>query len=420
MNLSHFIARRIAFSVKSSFSRVIVRIAIFTVALSVTVMILASAMIGGFKREISGRMFNFWGHIHVTNIGARRFFDEVPIRMTDSLKEAILHLESPVSGDEPAPARDAVADVFGTIYKPGIIRTKKTIEGIVLKGVGPDYNWRYFRPYLKAGRLPVIRPDSVTQDILLSVQTAARTRLRVGDKMIVYFVKAGKEYRRRFRVCGLYKTGLEEFDKKLALVDIRRLQQLLQWRPGQVSTIEIFVKRLDDLAGVESYLYYNVLPENLYAQSIRKKFSAIFQWLQLQNINEYVLLVLMLVVSIVNMITSLLILILERTNMIGILSALGMARREIRRIFLYQAFYIIAYGLLIGNAVGLSLAYLQKITHLIKLNEEYYYLTYAPIHINYGFLVLLNITVVLVILISLILPSFLVNRVSPIKAIRFN
>ncbi len=421
MNFSHFIAKRIAFSDKSSFSRIIVRIAIFTVALSMTVMIMASAMISGFKKEISYRMFNFWGHMHVTDIGARRFLDEVPMEVTDSLLAVINGIDKVVISDLEGHQKTSIggiAGVYGTIYKPGIIRTKNAIEGIVLKGVAPNYNWEYMKPYLKEGSLPSIK-DSVSEDIMLSVQTASRTKLKVGDKLIIYFVKGGKQIRKRFKISGLYKTGLEEFDKKLALVDLRRLQDLLHWKADEVSTLEIFVDDLDDLDLLQEHLYYEVLPNNLYAQTIEHKFSAIFEWLKLQGVNERVIMILLLVVSVVNMITSLLILILERTNMIGIMSALGATRISLRKIFLYQAAYIIVYGLIIGNIVGFGLAFLQKYFHILKLDEEHYYLSYAPIELNYPFILLLNIVVIIFILISLVLPSYLVNKISPIKAIRF-
>ncbi len=421
MNLSHFIAKRIAFSDKSSFSRIIVRIAIFTVALSMTVMIMASAMIGGFKKQISYRMFNFWGHIHVTDIGARRFLDEVPMEVTDSLVAVIKGTGRVTMYDADGVqqvSKGGVAGVYGSIYKPGIIRTKKAIEGIVLKGVGPDYNWEYMKPYLKEGRLPSMH-DTVSEDILLSVQTANRTQLKVGDKLIIYFVKSGKQIRKRFKICGLYKTGLEEFDKKLALVDLRRLQELLHWKADEVSTLEIYVDDLDDLDILQEHLYYDVLPNNLYAQTIEHKFSAIFEWLKLQSVNEKVIMILLLVVSVVNMITSLLILILERTNMIGILSALGATRWSLRKIFLYQAAYIIVYGLVLGNLLGFGLAYIQKYFHVIKLDEEHYYLSYAPIDLNVPYILILNVVVIVFILISLVLPSYLVNKISPIKAIRF-
>ncbi len=421
MNFSHYIAKRIAFSKSGSFSRIIVRIATFTVAISITVMILASAMIGGFKREISHRMFDFWGHVHVTDIGARRFLDEVPIAVSDSLRQIIMDINqvSMMNDDmQEIKSKGGVKGVFGTIYKPGIIRTKKSIEGIVLKGVGADYDWQYMAPYLKAGRLPDIT-KTTTEDILLSVQTANRTQLKVGDKLIIYFVKSGKQLRKRFQISGLYKTGMEEFDKKVALVDLKKLQDLLHWKSNEVSTLEIYVDDLDDLKILQEHLYYEVLPNNLYAQTIENKFSAIFEWLKLQSINENVILILMLVVSIVNMITSLLILILERTNMVGILSALGATRWSLRKVFIYQAAYIIFYGLLIGNALGFGLAYLQKYTHILKLDEEHYYLTYAPIDLNYPAILLINALVMVAILISLILPSYLVNKISPIKAIRF-
>lgn len=421
MDFSHYISKRIAFSKMSSFSKTIVRIAIFTVALSMTVMILASAMISGFKQEISYRMFDFWGHIHVSDIGAMRFLDEVPMAESDSIINILNDIEQiEITGENGViTSKGGIKGAYGTIYKPGIIRTKKAIEGIVLKGIGPNYDWEFLKPYLKEGRFPAIKPDSITEDILLSVQTSNRMQIKIGDKMIIYFVKAGKQVKKRYQVCGLYKTGLEEYDKKMALVDVRRLQQLLHWQHNEVSTIEVYMDDLDDLDLYQEYMYFEVLPENFTAQTIKHKFAPIFEWLQLQNLNEKVIMILMLIVSIVNMTTFVLILILERTNMIGIMSALGATRVTLRKIFLYQAAYIIGYGLLIGNLVGIGFALLQKYTHLITLDEEHYYLAFAPIKLNFPFIILLNVVVVVLIIVSLVIPTYLVNKISPIKAIRF-
>jgi lipoprotein-releasing system permease protein len=273
--------------------------------------------------------------------------------------------------------------------------------------------------YIKRGKRLGIQDSTMSRDILISEQTAKRLQIDTGDTFIVHFVEKGEQLQRRFFVSGVYKTGLEEYDQKFALVDIRQIQQLLGWSEQEVSGFEVFIDEIDDLIPLAEHIYFEELPNDLYAETIREKLPEIFDWLDLQNINEIVILGLMVIVAIINMVTALLILILERSNMIGILKALGSSNWSIRKIFLYYAAYIILVGLFWGNLIGIGLCVFQDQFEFIKLSEENYYLSTAPIAINLWTIVALNAGTLLVTLVFLIIPSYLVTSVSPVKAIRF-
>ncbi|MCF8245063.1 MAG: FtsX-like permease family protein [Saprospiraceae bacterium] len=431
MNLPYFIAKKVALNNRQSFTGLIVRIAIVAVALSLAVMIVSTAVISGFKHQIGEKIFGFWGHIHITNTQINRTTGEsVPISINqpfypslDTLEpiayyetNEILGMEMPWQVERTTKGGIRHIQVFA--LKPGIIKTKKEIEGIILKGIGKDFDWSFFDKFLVEGnRLEL--PDSVGDGIILSKQTAVRLELKVGDKFIFYYVRDGEALAKRFIVTGIYKTGLEEYDRKFALVDIRNVQELLDWAPDMVGGFEVAVDNLQDMEVFSDYIYMEVLPGELYCESIRKKYPAIFDWLALQDINEVVILALMLVVGLINMVTALMILILERTNMIGVLKSLGQKDWSIRKVFLYNAAYIILLGLFFGNLAGIGFCLLQENYGLIKLSEENYYLSEAPIELNLFSVLALNAVALVVILLFLIFPSWLVTRISPVKAIRF-
>ncbi len=432
MNLERFIATRVAFSEHKSFSRLIIRIAVIAVALSLAVMIIAMASIAGFKHQIGEKIFGFWGHIHITSTQINRTTGEsLPISIHQPFNPS-LATQGPITYSEPwriaglelpwqrtRRTHGGIRHMQAFVLKPGIIKTRDQIEGIVLKGIGPDFDWSFFEKYLLAGH-PLQLDDSLpSRGIVLSRQTADRLGLDLGDKFIFHLVKDGEVFRRPFVVEGIFKTGLEEYDRKFALVDIRRTQEMLGWREDQIGGFEVFVEDLRDLNVFTDYIYFEVLPGDLYCESIREKFPAIFEWLALQDINEVVIIVLMLIVGIINMITALMILILERTNMIGILKALGHTNWGIRKIFLYYAGYILLFGLGWGNAIGVGFCLLQQRFGFIRLDEANYYLSVAPIELNFLPILLLNVGVLAVTLVFLLLPSWLVTRVSPVKAIRF-
>jgi lipoprotein-releasing system permease protein len=254
---------------------------------------------------------------------------------------------------------------------------------------------------------------------LISRQTADRLQVGVGDKFIVHFVKEQQQLRRRFEVCGIYKTGLEEYDRKIALCDIRVVQELLGWQPDEVAGFEVWLDDIRDLNVFSGFIYDEVLPTDLLSVTIREKFPAIFEWLRLQDYNEVVILSLMLAVAIINMITALLVLVLERSTMIGVLKALGESSGRVRQIFLYYAAVITATGMFLGNLIGLGFCFLQDKYHLIRLNEADYYLAYAPIKINWFAVLGINLGTLMVTLIFLILPSLVITKIEPVRAIRF-
>ncbi len=430
MNYERFIAWKVAGAGERSFARLIIRIAVVAIALSMTVMICSTALISGFKKEISSKIFGFWGHIHITSTNIYQNLLEIePVSMDqpfypylDTVGKVEFLYTGRILGREVErwrSTRGGIRHIQVYTLKPGIIKAGEEMEGIILKGIGRDFDWTFLREYLVEGDTLALGSPEMTEGILLSRQTANRLKVGVGDRFAVHFVERGNQLRRRFTVAGIYKTGLEEYDSKFALVDIRKLQQLTGWEESEVGGFEVFVDDLEDLDALAEYIYYEELPNNLYAETIRQKLPEIFEWLTLQDINEVVLITLMVIVAIINMITTLLILILERTYMIGTLKSLGASDWSVRKIFLYYAAYIIGMGLLWGNAIGLVLCLVQKYGKLIRLQEENYYLSYAPIDLNPLTIILLNLGTMLVTLLFLILPSYLVTRISPIKSIRF-
>lgn len=430
MNVSYYIARRVAASGQRSFSRLILRIAVVAVALSVSVMIAATSLIAGFKKEISDKIFGFWGHIHITDPNlSQSLVEAYPISVNqpfypsiDTVRQ-VRYLADGTrwgqSGQQEMVTQGGIRHIQAFAVKAGIIKAKDEIEGIILKGVGKDFDWSFLRQYLVKGDTISLPDTSFSKEILISQQTANRLKVDVNDKFDIHFVERGEQLRRRFTVAGIYKTGLDEYDRKFALVDIRQIQRLLNWNEDQVSGFEVFIEDIDDLTPISEYIYFEQLPTNLYAETIRDKLPEIFEWLDLQNINEAVILALMIIVAIINMITALLILILERTNMIGTLKALGATNWRIRGVFLYYAAYIILTGLFFGNLLGLGFCWIQDQFELIKLDETNYYLSVAPIAINWWLVLALNIGTLVVTLVCLVVPSYLISRIDPVKAIRF-
>jgi lipoprotein-releasing system permease protein len=424
-NLPFYIARRIAFAGGKNFSRLIIRIAVVAVALSVAVMIAASALISGFKTEISRKIFEFWGHIHISDTAYSLSFEPKPINLhqdfypsLDTVRSIPLPILHQI-GASVGKTHGGIRHIQAFAHKPGIIRTKTALEGILLKGVGKDFDWNHLSPYLLEGRGINMEDSVASKDIIISKQTADRLQVGVGDKFVVHFVKERDQLRRLFQVCGIYKTGLEEYDRKFALCDIRQVQHLLGWNNNEVAGFEIWLDDLRDLDLYNQYIYDEVLPPELLAVSIREKFPSIFEWLELQDYNEVVILALMLAVAIINMITALLVLVLERTNMVGILKALGSPNNSIRQIFIYHAALITTLGMFWGNLIGLGFCYLQDKYHFIKLNEADYYLSYAPVKINWLALAGINVGTLAITLLFLLVPSLVVSSITPVRAIRF-
>lgn len=405
MNLSLFIAKRIIFDANRTFSKLIVRIAILGITLGLAVMILAIAIVKGFKSEIREKVRGFSGDIQIAKLDLNSSFENTPFSMSDSLFRKI--------AGEPE-----IEWIQSFATKPGIINTNEEIEGVVLKGVAPDYNWTYFKKILISGQ-PIDFSDSLKSrtQILISKYTANRLKLKVGDDFLMYFIENSLR-KRKFQIVGIYELGVDEVDKLYVIGDINLIRNLNNWGQKEVGGYELRVSKFDQLDEIEARVY-EALGMNLKSYTIKQYYPAIFDWLSLLDVNTQVILILMLAVAIINMISALLIMILERTNMIGLLKALGSTNWHIRKIFLYNAAYLIVLGLIFGNILGIGLGLFQAKTHFFGLDQASYYIDFVPVQLNLADVILLNIGTLLICLVVLLLPSLLVTKISPLKAIRF-
>jgi lipoprotein-releasing system permease protein len=428
MNVSSFIAQKISLR-GNGFTGFIVRLASTTIALCFVVMILASSMVRGFKDEISRKVFSFWGHLHIGQVNARQDFTGArPFALDSILWQRMKNLSSLSEEDfqDPPdyltlPSKGGVKFADPIVHYSGIAKGKEEVEGLFLKGVSKEYNPDFFKEFLTQGRDFSTFSSAMAEKrpIVLSEWVAARLQLSVGQELVVYFVKEDRQVARKFEVIGLFNTGLLEYDSKFALVSIQDLQDILGWSFDQITHFEIHLEHLEDLDAYHHYAYYEFTNQYLTAESVRYKFPTIFDWLDLQDINEKVIVLLMLIVCLVNMGTTVLVLILERTNMIGVLKALGMRNLQIRQIFVLQAMRVLFWGLLIGNGMGILLGLLQDYFRVITLDESSYYLSYAPIEFNFPFLIFLNLLTVALTFLFLLVPTLWITKIQAVKAIQY-
>lgn len=409
VNMELFIARRLALGDNKSFSRFIIRIAIVAIALSVAVMIVSTCLVSGFSKEIKEKIFGFWGEIHITSFDNNESLESI----SSIKKEQVLI-------DKLRKAND-VRNVAPFIIKAGILKTKSEIEGIALKGVDKNYDWKTIKSYIKAGNLIQFKDTTASKDILVSQTTANKLKLKVGDKVIAYFIK--KELTspigRKFVVSGIYHTGLDEYDKQYALIDIQVLQDLNQWSRDEVAGYEVRLHDMNKMDAFKDSVYLKYVDQKVNAKTMKDINRNIFEWLDLLTFDGYLILGFMIVIAVLNMITALIILIIDRTNMIGILKSMGANNTSISKIFIYNAAYIILTGLFWGNLIGLGICVLQHFTGIIQLNEENYYLSVAPVYFNVLAILLINIGTLFICTFIMLLPTRLISRISPMKAIRF-
>ena len=410
MNLEYFIAKRLitAKDYKSSISAPIIKIAIAAIAIGMVMMIVSVATGIGLQQKIREKVSAFNGHIIISN------YD-------NNQSEATL---TPIAkNQEFYPKFNSVAGVShiqAIATKAGIIRTEKAFEGIVFKGVGTDYQWSNIKEYLVAGRLPDLS-SQINSEVVISQFLADRLQLKVGDAFNTFFIKENQSQLpniRRFTITGIFNSGFQEFDASYILGDIRHIQRINKWSPNQIGAFEVFVNDFDQIQSVGEEVY-QLTPSNLDSKTIIEKYSYIFDWLQLFDFNIVVILGVMILVATINMVVALLVLILERTQMIGILKALGANNWSVRKMFLYNAFYLILRGLLWGNSIGIGVLLLQKYFGIIQLNPENYYVNQAPVYFDLEYIAVLNVLTVVVCSLVLLIPSYIITKISPIKAIRY-
>lgn len=410
MKVSRFIASRIAFNKERSFSAFIIRIAITAVSLSVAIMILAVCLVSGFKYVVSEKVFDFWGHIHISRFqpNASPLTEELPFAAPSQLLKKLKSIPEITSVDEYA-------------TKSAIIKAGEEIDGIIFKGVTREYHWGHLAPFIITGTIPAFNDSGTSNQIVISSYMAHELNVHVHDPVIIYFIQQGAALprARKLYISGIYKTSIEDYDRTYIIGDLHLLRQLGNWNSDDIGGYELFIRNYKNMDSINRNSIEPILPDNLVATSIKSIYPNIFDWLDLQNMNLLIILVIMSVVAVINMVTALLILILERTNMVGILKAMGMGNWNIQQIFLIQASYIIGVGLVIGNALGIGLAWIQKTYGLFKLSEETYYMPVAPIRFVWWEIACIDAGTVLVCLLILILPSYLIRKISPVQAIRF-
>lgn len=410
MSLEYFIARRLitAKDYKSSISAPIIKIAISAIAIGIIMMIVSVATGIGLQQKIRDKVSAFNGQIIISNFDNNN--SEVTLTPISKNQDFYPNFKSVPE----------VKHIQAIASKAGIIRTENAFEGIVFKGVGGDYDWNNIKEYIVEGKVPDFS-KSLNEEVLISRLLADRLNLKVGDNFNTFFIKEeqGKmPNSRRFKIAGIFNSGFQQFDATYIIGDIRHIQRINKWRPDQVGAFEIFVKDFDNIktTGIQ---VYDQTSSTLDTKTIIEKYSYIFDWLQLFDFNIVVILGVMILVATINMVVALLVLILERTQMIGILKAMGANNWTVRKIFLYNAFYLIIRGLFWGNLIGIAILLIQQQFGVVQLNPENYYVNQAPVYLNWGYIALLNLLTITVCFVVLLIPSYIITKISPVKAIRF-
>jgi lipoprotein-releasing system permease protein len=406
LNLSYFIAKRISFKRTGGFTGTIHRIAVASIAIGLTIMLISFMILGGFQSVISEKVFSFTGHYQVHRFVLSKSLEDSP-----TSKNSFFYSQYP--------NYDFIRHVQVYANKPGLLKGDEEVEGVIMKGIGPDFDSLSFAGSLVRGRFIQFDEEGGTSnEVVMSTKVANKLLLDVGDRVTMYFVQDPPRFR-RLEIVGLYETFLEDFDDKILLGDIQTIRVLNDWEEDEVGGFEVFV---EDRSKIDQYAVqlYDLLDYDLRLVKATDKYLQIFDWLELLNNNVYVFLGLILFVASFNMVSILFILIMERTQMIGILKALGATNKQIRKIFIWNGLRIIGRGMVIGNVLGLAFGFLQEKTKLIRLDPENYYMSFVPIYWDWPVFIGLNILILIISASVLFIPAMIISNVSPIKSIKFD
>ena len=386
-----------------------IRLSVSATVISVMVMIVTLAFAGGFQKTISDKVFSFWGHIRIHNFEAQRvsIAEETPITRNDSITNLIK-------------TRPEVKSIQAYTTKNAILKTSENIEGVLFKGVESNYNFKNIDKFLVKGKWISFSDTTYSNQINLSESMASQLKLDVGDQLLIYFIQSGgaSPRPRKLTIAGIYKTGIEEYDKLIAIGDLKLIQRLNSWSEDEVGGYEVFLKDFEDMDRISEEIMYS-LPIDLKSSTIREIFPNIFDWLYLQNKTIAIVLIIMVVIATLNLVTCLLILVLERTRMIGVLKAIGAQNITIQRIFLYHGALISVAGLIGGNLLGLLVCWLQQKYGFITLPEDAYYISKAAVDLVWWQVALVNIFTFIVCFLVLMIPTLIVKRIQPVRAIQF-
>jgi lipoprotein-releasing system permease protein len=408
LNTAAFIARRIAFNRERSFSRFIIRLAIAATVISVGAMILTLAFTNGFQFAISQKVFNFWGHIRVQHYSASRSSnsEEAPMTKNDTVFRTLRN--------DPG-----IRTVQAFASKFAVVRSSEGIDEVQVKGVEKDYDFGNLQGFLRSGRWPRFPDSGYSNEIVLSQYTATQLKLKVGSKLLIYFIQdTGTVRVRPMTVSGLYKTGIEDYDKLIAVCDLRLVQRLNNWSPDEIGGYEIFTRDYRTADDVSARLH-NQLPKDWDSRTTEEIYPNIFDWLNLQDNTIIIVLVIMIVVATLNLVTCLIILVLERTRMVGLLKAVGSRNISIQWIFLYQGAFITLFGLVLGNIFGLGICWLQQRYGFITLPEDAYFISKAVVKLEWWHVPLVNLLTFVICILVLLIPTVIIRRVQPARAIQF-
>jgi lipoprotein-releasing system permease protein len=411
VNISSFIARRIAFNQQKSFSRFIIRLSITATVISVAVMIVTLSFVNGFQETVSGKVFSFWGHIRM---GYRQpmkasIAEEEPIQSNDALVSSVRKMPQVVS-----------VHLFAT--KNAVLKTTEEMEGVLVKGLDRTYDTMHMKSFMQQGRWIHFNDSTYAREIIISAYTAKQLKLKLNDRVLIYFIQPdGRMRPDKLTIVGIYKTGIEDYDKMFAIGDLKLIRRLNSWNEEEIGGYEIFLKDYKQMGNVSQAIFENELFPALWeTKTIREIYPNIFDWLDIQDTNQNILITIMTIIALINLITCLIILVLERLRMIGILKALGATNWTVQKIFINHSVIITVTGIVIGTAFGLGLMWLQQATSFIRLPEEAYFTDTAIVKIVWWQVGLVVGGTLLVSFLILLVPSFIVRRIQPIRAIRFS
>ena len=410
MNISSFIAQRIAFNQQKSFSRFIIRLSVLATVISVAVMIITLSVVNGFQKTVSEKVFSFWGHVRISYFqpGKSTIAEEEPIQQNPTLINSIK-------------GNAEIQSIFPFATKYAILKTTEEMEGVLLKGFDSSYNFAPLQPFLLEGRWVQFNDSTYTREIVISSYTAKQLKLKLNDRVLIYFVRPDGSMRPdKLTIVGIYKTSIEEYDRTFAIGDLKLIRRLNGWNDDEVGGYEIFLKNYEQMANVSRAIFRDDhFPTGWETKTARELYPNIFDWLDVQDTNQTILITIMVVIAAINLITCLIILVLERVRMIGVLKALGASNWTVQKIFLHQSGIITFTGVLFGTLFALAILYLQIKTGFIRLKEEAYFMETATVEILWWQVALVCAGTLILSLLILLIPSFLVRKIQPIKAIHF-
>jgi lipoprotein-releasing system permease protein len=383
----------------------VIRLAILSIALGLSVMILSISIVIGFQKTVRQKVAGFDAHIQISGFSNNDSYETASIDRNQDFIEDIKALKG-------------VKNLQVYAKKGGILKANSTIQGVMMKGVGTNYDWSNVKQWLVNGEIPIYNDSTRSNDIVLSQNIADKLHLSVGDDALMYFIQEPPRVR-KFHIAGIYHSGLEEFDSKFIIGDIQQIQKLNKWSKNQIAGFEVIIDDYDNLEEITSEIN-ETIGYDLVAKNIRQRYPFIMDWLNLLDTNVYFILGLMVLISGITMMGTILILILEKTNMIGTLKALGANNKSIRKIFIYNALSLIGRGLILGNIIGIGLASIQYFFKIIPLDADTYYMDTIPIYFNFAYLIALNIGTIIITSLMMLWPSHIISTISPIKALRFD